>query len=235
MEGGRGAGSQGQSEESSARCPAHLALTLTYHDHRGVGRGRWEELPVQVLRPLRHPLHLGHRQQHGGVLGFHRQHLALGVQRGDLLLVALDFLSQLLRKHFPTPVSQSSIKRKQLAAFIFLQGWPMKSQRCARQQRLRPCRRRRMWTVRGRERARERACLQRARARPRRSGAGRAQTAAPGRWGCGRQVARRGSLLRRDAACGIGNLCNAKNGRLFKKCVEHLNWPDGSCHGNQVM
>lgn len=134
MEGGRGAGSQGQSEESSARCPAHLALTLTYHDHRGVGRGRWEELPVQVLRPLRHPLHLGHRQQHGGVLGFHRQHLALGVQRGDLLLVALDFLSQLLRKHFPTPVSQSSIKRKQLAAFIFLRGWPMKSQRCARQQ-----------------------------------------------------------------------------------------------------
>lgn len=63
---------------------------------------------VQVLSPFRQPLDLGHGQQHGGVLGFHRQHLAFGIQRGDLLLVALDFLRQLLRKHFPHCVSAAS-------------------------------------------------------------------------------------------------------------------------------
>lgn len=62
-----GATSQGTVRRARPEASSKPALTLTYHDHRGVGRGRGEELPVQVLRPLRQPLHLGHRQQHGGV------------------------------------------------------------------------------------------------------------------------------------------------------------------------
>lgn len=47
------------------------------------------------------------------MLGLHRQHLALGLERGDLLLVATDLLGQLLSKHppeenrpSPTPLSK---------------------------------------------------------------------------------------------------------------------------------
>lgn len=68
-----------------------------YHDHGGVrGRVFGERLGVQLVQALGEPLHLGDGEEHGGVLGLHRQHLALGVERGDLLLVAPDLLGQLL-------------------------------------------------------------------------------------------------------------------------------------------
>lgn len=42
--------------------------------------------------------HVADCQQQRGVLGLHRQHFALGVERGDLLLVAFNLLGQLLRR-----------------------------------------------------------------------------------------------------------------------------------------
>lgn len=91
-------------------CPKGFA---THHDNGGVrwkllataggggrhGGGTGQLLVAQLVHAVREALHLAHRQQHGGVLGLDRQHLALGVQRGDLLLVAADLLRQLLSKH----------------------------------------------------------------------------------------------------------------------------------------
>ena len=83
-----------------------------HHDDRGVCRkllvggggchGAGQLLITQLVHAVRQAVHLVDRQQHGGVLGLHRQHLALGVEGGDLLLVATDLLGQLLSKHPPT-------------------------------------------------------------------------------------------------------------------------------------
>lgn len=85
----------------------------THHDDRGVCwellvgggvavRHRTRQLLItQLVHAVRKALHLVDGQQHGGVFGFHRQHLALGVEGGDLLLVATDLLGQLLSKHPP--------------------------------------------------------------------------------------------------------------------------------------
>lgn len=76
----------------------------THHDYRGVC---WKLLGVscggvchsagkllvtQFIHAVWKALHLADRQQHSGVFGLHCQHLALGVERGDLLLVATDLL-----------------------------------------------------------------------------------------------------------------------------------------------
>ena len=69
--------------------------------------GRRHQLVVlvtEVLPAVRQAVAVGDRQQHGGVLGLYRQHLALGVQRGDPLLVALDLLGQLLSTHRSGPL-----------------------------------------------------------------------------------------------------------------------------------
>lgn len=57
------------------------------------------------------------------MLGLHSQHLALGVERGDLLLVATDLLGKLLSKHppeengsSPTPLSKDQESEVQPAA-----------------------------------------------------------------------------------------------------------------------
>lgn len=83
----------------------------THHDDRGVcwklvgWRGdrpsTGQLLITQLVHAVREALHLTDCQEHGGVFGLHRQHLALGVERGDLLLVATDLLGQLLSKHPP--------------------------------------------------------------------------------------------------------------------------------------
>lgn len=85
----------------------------THHDDRGVcwellvggavvGRHRIGQLLItQLVHAVREALHLVDRKQHSGVFGFHCQHLAFGVERGDLLLVATDLLGQLLSKHPP--------------------------------------------------------------------------------------------------------------------------------------
>lgn len=196
-----GATSQGTVRRARPEASSKPALTLTYHDHRGVGRGRGEELPVQVLRPLRQPLHLGHRQQHGGVLGFHGQHLALGVQRGDLLLVALDFLSQLLRKHFPPapPCVRTASEGNRTSSVHPPPGLANEITELRQTER----RGGRMWTVRARSPAA-------ARPEPDHRAAGPGRGAAAG--GAGeRRPAAPGIRSRRDAPARFGTLGNLKD------------------------
>lgn len=90
-----------------------LKAFATHHDDGGVcwkllagaiggsGHSAGQLLITQLVHAVREALHLADRQQHGGVFGLHRQHLTLGVERGDLLLVATDLLGQLLSKHPP--------------------------------------------------------------------------------------------------------------------------------------
>lgn len=102
-------------------CPCVRKRLATHHDNRGVsrkllagagggvGHGAGQLLVAQLVHAVREALHLAHRQQHGGVLGLDRQHLALGVQRGDLLLVAADLERQLLSKHPREPAGSGVI------------------------------------------------------------------------------------------------------------------------------
>lgn len=83
---------------------------IAYHNHRGMSGVCWQQVWIQLLHSLGQPLHFCHCQQHGGMFCFHCQHLALGIQRSNLLLVSFDLLSQLLRKHFFPPSADAAGK-----------------------------------------------------------------------------------------------------------------------------
>lgn len=81
-----------------------MKILFSYHD--GLCGGLLgASLPVRLLQAFREPFHITDRQQHGSILGFHRQHLALGVQGGNLLLVTFDLLGQLLFKIPQSPIA----------------------------------------------------------------------------------------------------------------------------------